>query len=78
MQQAFLDEGALQCGYCTSGMILSATSLLRDKPNPSDDQILDGDEWELVPVRNVSAHCGSNQARRADDDRGGAPMNSPR
>lgn len=40
VQQAFLDEGALQCGYCTSGMILSATSLLRQTPNPSDEQIV--------------------------------------
>ena len=39
VQQAFLDEGAFQCGYCTSGMILSATALLRDKRNPSDDEI---------------------------------------
>ena len=35
VQQAFLDEGAFQCGYCTSGMILSATSLLqRDSTTP--------------------------------------------
>lgn len=40
VQQAFLDEGALQCGYCTSGMILSATSLLSNKPNPGDDEIV--------------------------------------
>jgi aerobic-type carbon monoxide dehydrogenase small subunit (CoxS/CutS family) len=40
LQQAFLDEGALQCGYCTSGMILSAASLLGTKPNPSDSEIL--------------------------------------
>jgi aerobic-type carbon monoxide dehydrogenase small subunit (CoxS/CutS family) len=40
VQQAFLDDGALQCGYCTSGMILSATSLLRDKRNPSGDEIV--------------------------------------
>jgi aerobic-type carbon monoxide dehydrogenase small subunit (CoxS/CutS family) len=40
VQQAFLDEGAFQCGYCTSGMILSATSLLRDGRNPSDDEIV--------------------------------------
>jgi aerobic-type carbon monoxide dehydrogenase small subunit (CoxS/CutS family) len=40
VQQAFLDEGAFQCGYCTSGMILSATSLLRHTPNPSDEQIV--------------------------------------
>lgn len=40
VQQAFLDEGALQCGYCTSGMILNATSLLRQTPHPTDDQIV--------------------------------------
>jgi len=40
VQQAFLDEGALQCGYCTPGMILSAASLLRSKPNPSHDEMV--------------------------------------
>ena len=41
LQQAFLDEGAFQCGYCTSGMIMSATSLLRDTHNPSEAQIVE-------------------------------------
>lgn len=41
VQQAFLDEEALQCGYCTSGMVLSATALLREHPKPSDEQIID-------------------------------------
>src|ERR1700683_2745163 len=36
VQQAFLDEGAFQCGYCTSGMIISATALLRGHKNPTD------------------------------------------
>ena len=40
VQQAFLDEGAFQCGYCTSGMIMSATALLRDTHHPNDEQIL--------------------------------------
>jgi aerobic-type carbon monoxide dehydrogenase small subunit (CoxS/CutS family) len=40
VQQAFLDEGAMQCAYCTSGMILSAVSLLSSQPNPSDEDIL--------------------------------------
>lgn len=40
LQQAFLDEGALQCGYCTSGMILSAVSLLNAKQDPSESDIL--------------------------------------
>jgi len=41
VQQAFLEEEALQCGYCTSGMILSATALLRQHPHPSDQQIIE-------------------------------------
>jgi aerobic-type carbon monoxide dehydrogenase small subunit (CoxS/CutS family) len=39
VQRALLDEGALQCGYCTSGMILAAAALLRRIPVPSDEQI---------------------------------------
>jgi aerobic-type carbon monoxide dehydrogenase small subunit (CoxS/CutS family) len=41
VQQAFLDEGAMQCAYCTPGMIMSAVSLLSFKPNPSDKEIAD-------------------------------------
>jgi isoquinoline 1-oxidoreductase subunit alpha len=40
VQQAFLDEGAMQCAYCTSGMIMSAVFLLNNKPNPTDADIL--------------------------------------
>jgi aerobic-type carbon monoxide dehydrogenase small subunit (CoxS/CutS family) len=41
VQQAFLDEEAFQCAYCTSGMILSATSLLREHPHPTEKQIIE-------------------------------------
>jgi aerobic-type carbon monoxide dehydrogenase small subunit (CoxS/CutS family) len=40
VQQAFLDEDAMQCAYCTSGMIMSAVALLNNKRNPSDEEIL--------------------------------------
>lgn len=40
VQQAFLDEGSFQCGYCTSGMIVSATALLRATPHPTEEQIV--------------------------------------
>ena len=42
VQQAFLDEGAFQCAYCTSGMILAAVSFLRENPLPTDDEIVRG------------------------------------
>jgi len=40
LQQAFLDEEAFQCGYCTPGMIMSAHALLAGTPQPSDEQIM--------------------------------------
>ena len=39
LQQAFSDHHALQCGYCTPGMLMSATALLRVNPSPSDEEI---------------------------------------
>jgi carbon-monoxide dehydrogenase small subunit len=39
LQQAFIDEGAVQCGYCTPGMILSAKALLDVKPDPTNEEI---------------------------------------
>ena len=41
LQEAFIEFGALQCGYCTSGFILTAKALLDENPNPSDQEILD-------------------------------------
>lgn len=41
VQQAFLDEGAMQCAYCTSGMIMSAVALLQEKAMPSEGEIID-------------------------------------
>jgi len=40
VQQAFLDEGAIQCGYCTPGMVLTAVALLQDNPQPTDEQVV--------------------------------------
>ena len=39
LQQAFSDHHALQCGYCTPGMLMSATALLRENPRPGDEEI---------------------------------------
>jgi aerobic carbon-monoxide dehydrogenase small subunit len=42
LQQSFKDHHALQCGYCTPGMLMSATALLRQNPHPSEDEIKRG------------------------------------
>ena len=42
VQQAFVEGGAMQCGYCVPGMILAATALLERNPDPSEDEIKRG------------------------------------
>ena len=41
VQEAFIEEDAMQCGYCTSGMLISATALLGTQPSPTEDEIRD-------------------------------------
>jgi len=47
VQRAFHDQHALQCGYCTPGMIMASVDLLRDNPRPSDGEIREGLEGNL-------------------------------
>jgi aerobic carbon-monoxide dehydrogenase small subunit len=47
MQQAFMDYHGLQCGYCTPGMVMAATSLLRENPTPTEAQVREGLEGNL-------------------------------
>lgn len=54
VQQAFVDHDALQCGYCTPGMILSAVSLLAENPQASDEEIAVGLDDNLC-------RCGAHQ-----------------
>jgi len=42
VQQAFLDEGAMQCGYCVAGMIMAAVNFLTVNPNPTETEVRDG------------------------------------
>jgi aerobic-type carbon monoxide dehydrogenase small subunit (CoxS/CutS family) len=54
LQQAFIEHGALQCGYCTPGMLLGAVALLRTNPRPSRAEIVQALEGHLC-------RCGAHQ-----------------
>jgi len=47
MQQAFMENHGLQCGFCTPGMIMAATSLLDEQPNPTEEDVRIGLEGNL-------------------------------
>jgi carbon-monoxide dehydrogenase small subunit len=47
MQQAFMENHALQCGYCTPGMVMAASSLLNENPNPTEEEVRLGLEGNL-------------------------------
>ncbi len=47
MQQAFMENHGLQCGYCTPGMVMAATSLLAENPNPTEEEVRLGLEGNL-------------------------------
>ena len=47
MQQAFMENHGLQCGYCTPGMVMAATSLLQENPNPTEEDVRIGLEGNL-------------------------------
>ena len=66
VQRAFHEQHALQCGYCTPGMVLAAVSLLQEQPNPSEHEIRDALEGNLCRctgyhniVRAVQAAAGA-------------------
>jgi aerobic-type carbon monoxide dehydrogenase small subunit (CoxS/CutS family) len=69
VQQAFLEEGAMQCGYCTSGMILAAAAFLEKKPDPTEAEIVAAMNGHICRcngyVRIVSAVRRAAAGRRA-------------
>jgi carbon-monoxide dehydrogenase small subunit len=69
MQRAFMEQHGLQCGYCTPGMVMAAISLLKENPNPTEDDVRIGLEGNLCRctgyhniVRAVLAAAGGNVA----------------
>ncbi|GAB3557388.1 (2Fe-2S)-binding protein [Spelaeicoccus albus] len=70
VQQAFHEHAALQCGYCTSGMIMQSVSLLNENPHPSQEEIRSGLEGNLCRctgyqsiVEAVSAAAGEGDTQ---------------
>ena len=47
MQKAFMENHGLQCGYCTPGMVMAATSLLKENPSPTEEEVRIGLEGNL-------------------------------
>jgi carbon-monoxide dehydrogenase small subunit len=70
LQRAFHENHALQCGYCTPGMIMASVDLLKENPNPSEEEIREGLEGNLCRCTGyhniVKAVQAAASARTAD------------
>ena len=66
VQQAFHDQHALQCGFCTPGMIMAACDLLRENPDPSEAEIREGIEGNLCRCTGYQNIVRAVQAAAAD------------
>ncbi len=71
LQEAFLEEGAMQCGYCTAGMIMSGVALLRRTPHPTRPEILRFMEGNIC-------RCGTYLRIIAAIERAAAPAKEAR
>jgi len=75
LQDAFLRHGAIQCGFCTPGMVLAAKALLDENPNPTDEDIrraLVGNLCRCTGYRKIfEAIKGVSRAARAKSQKGG-------
>lgn len=82
IQQAFHDKHALQCGFCTPGMMLAACDLLRENPNPSDEEVREGIEGNLcrcTGYQNIVAAvqaAGAVMAAQTAAAPNGTPLNT--
>jgi aerobic-type carbon monoxide dehydrogenase small subunit (CoxS/CutS family) len=65
VQEAFIAEGGLQCGACTSGQVVAATALLAERPHPSDDEIR---EWMGGNLCRCTGYAGIVRAIRVAAD----------
>lgn len=68
IQQAYIDQGATQCGFCTPGFIMATKALLDEHPHPSLKEIYDGHQW------NICRCTGHNAILRAVEQAAGRPV----
>ena len=73
VQRAFQDEHALQCGYCTPGMVMAVRQLLADHPSPTEDEVrhaLDGNICRCTGYQNIVAAAlkAAKAARPAEEE----------
>jgi len=68
VQQAYIDQGATQCGFCTPGFVMATIALLQKSPNPTLEEIYDGHRW------NICRCTGHNAIIRAIQQAAGQPV----
>lgn len=76
LQQAFWDNHGLQCGYCTSGMIMSAVDLLKNNPNPTETEIrhgIEGNMCRCTGYHNIVKAIQAAAAEMSADSKGLGP-----
>ena len=69
LQEAFWNNHGLQCGFCTPGMIMAASELLRTNPDPSREEIREGLGGQHLPLHRISKHRAGGRRRRTGDGR---------
>jgi carbon-monoxide dehydrogenase small subunit len=81
LQQSFSAHHGLQCGYCTPGMLMTATYLLRQNPTPTEEEIRQGIKGNICRctgyvniVRSISAVAGAHRAKQAENTGGRGPQ----
>jgi carbon-monoxide dehydrogenase small subunit len=80
IQQAFVEEHGVQCGFCTPGMILSTVALLRERPDPTDDEIrvaLVGNLCRCTGYVQIVASVRRAAQKLREGVREGAPEGTP-
>jgi len=70
LREAFVENGAVQCGFCTPGMLISSYTLLRENPDPTEDEIkiaIEGNICRCTGFTKIIAAIGDAAERMADE-----------